>query len=267
MAEGPLEMPDLTGGSPPSSDRFDTLFDCFVINLKRQPERLQAFLARNRSSGIHFHHFEAIDGAQCSAADIMDGQVVARGAVNYTPGAIGLAMSHLALWRRCAEQGKHLVVFEDDAVVRNDIKERLIALAGQGDEWDFILLGYNTDAELELNIAPGIDLGGVFSVGYPTAKHLADFAQSSNPVALQPLIIAMGTCGYAVTPKGAECLIRGCFPMDNRPVKLRAVNHTFPAYGIDCMMTSVYQKMRAFACVAPLVMTPNDRKTSTVQRA
>jgi glycosyl transferase family 25 len=260
-----VAMLDLRSPAPTSHDLFDTLFDSFVISLKRQPEKLQAFIARNRPSGIDFRHFEAVDGARCNIFDLIGGQVVARGAVNYTPGAIGNALSHLALWRRCVEQGRHLVIFEDDAVVRNDFKARLSPLAGQGDDWDIILLGYNTDAVLELNIAPGIDLGGVFSIDYPTPEHLADFAHANSPVGLQRLVTAMGTCGYALAPKGAERLIRGCFPMDNRPVKLRAIGHTFPAYGIDCMMTSVYPKMRAFACVSPLVMTPNNRNVSTTQ--
>src|SRR5882724_6508404 len=168
-------------------------FDWFVINLKRQQEKLQAFLERNKSSGIDFQPFEAVDGTQCNVFDLIDGKTVAKGAVRYTPGAIGAALSHLALWRRCAEQNRHLVIFEDDAVVRNDIKARLSALAGQGDDWDIILLGYNTDSVLELNIAPEIDLIGAFSIGYPTAKQLADFAHASSPVGLQRLMIAMGT--------------------------------------------------------------------------
>src|SRR5712671_744720 len=257
-------MRNMTGAALASHNDFDTLFDWLVINLKRQPEKLQAFIERNKPSGIDFHHFEAVDGTQCNIFDLIGGKIVAKGAVRYTPGAIGVALSHLALWRRCAEQNRHLVIFEDDAVVRNDIKARLSALAGQGDDWDIILLGYNTDSVLALNIAPEIDLVGDFSIDYPTADQLADFVHASNPVGLQRLIIAMGLCGYALAPKGAECLIRGCFPMDNRPVTLRA-GQTFPAYGIDCMMASVYPKMRAFACVSPLVMTPNDRTSSTTQ--
>jgi glycosyl transferase family 25 len=108
---------------------FDDQFDCFVINLKRQPDRLQEFLARNASSEIHFRHVEGIDGAQCN--------IVA----NWTRGAVGNAMSHLELWQRCAEQSKSFAVFEDDAVVRHDLKAHLTSLAAQVDGWDIILLG------------------------------------------------------------------------------------------------------------------------------
>ena len=254
-------MSSPTHGAPSPKNQFDKLFDCFVINLKRQPERLKAFLEQNKPSRVTFNYFEAIDGAQVDSADF-HGHVLAKGAINYTSGMIGTAMSHLALWRRCAEQTKYFAVFEDDAVVRADIKTQFASLVNQVHGWDIILLGYNTDVPLELNISPGIDYGGIFSVKYPTANHLSDFANSTNPVGLHRLVMAMGTCGYAVAPKGAQMLIRTCFPMDNRPVGFRCTNAMWRASGIDNMMGAVYRKISAFACVAPLVLTPNDPKTS-----
>src|SRR5262245_32085566 len=143
-------MPNLTEAIMASPTQRNTLFDWYVITLKRQPEKLRAFIERNKSSGVDFQHFEAVDGAQCNIFDLMSGKVVAKGAVNYTPGAIGNALSHLALWRRCAEQNRHFVVLEDDAVVRNDIAVRLNSLTASGEDWVIILLGYNTDASLEL---------------------------------------------------------------------------------------------------------------------
>src|SRR5262245_7595466 len=108
------------------SDQFDTLFDCFVISLKRTPERLHAFHTKNSQSEIVFRHFEAIDGLKINTSEI-EGRLLAKGAIRYTPGQIGNAMSHLTLWQRCAEQIKKFVVLEDDAVVRKDIKSRLLA--------------------------------------------------------------------------------------------------------------------------------------------
>ena len=257
-------MATVTNDIPPTIDRFDALFDCFVINLKRQPERLHTFRQRNNSLGINIHHFEAVDGAQSAAVDVLD-RIVARGAVNYGKGPIGCAMSHLALWRLCVERNKPLVVFEDDSIIRHDLKAQLIALTERVVDWDFILLGYNTDCPLDASIAPGLDFYGMFPVRYPTAEQLAGFAQSSYPVGLAQLNLALGTCGYAVAPTGAEQLIRHCFPMDNRPVHSRAAGQAFWAYGIDCMMATVYKTIRAFICVPPLVMTPNEQKTSTTK--
>jgi GR25 family glycosyltransferase involved in LPS biosynthesis len=161
------------------NDPFDRIFDCFVVSLKRTPERLHVFLAKNSQCGINFQQFEAIDGEQIDASAI-ESSIVAKGATDYTPGGIGNAMSHLTLWQRCARQPKAFVVLEDDAVVRSDIKARLVTTTAQLTEWDIILLGYNTDAPLELNIAPGILLGGHFSVFYPNNEQLANFATSTK---------------------------------------------------------------------------------------
>lgn len=248
------------------SDQFDALFDCFVISLKRTPERLHTFRTKNSQCAIDFRHFEAIDGAQIDASEI-EGRLVAKGTTRYTPGIIGNAMSHLTLWQRCAEQTKTFVVLEDDAVVRNDIKARLLATTFQLNEWDIILLGYNTDAPLELNITPGILFAGGFTIKYPNSEQLSDFAASTNPVGLHRLHLAMGTCGYVISPNGAQILMRSSFPMDNRFVFYALFNHKFPACGIDCMMATIYPKIRAYACVAPLVMTANDHSLSTNELA
>jgi glycosyl transferase, family 25 len=257
-----------------SENEFDAQFDCFVISLERQPERLKAFYERNQSSGIEFRHFKAIDGTQCS--DAVAKEILAEGVSNYRVGQIGLAMSHLTLWRLCVKQNKPFLVFEDDAVIRQDFKSQFTPLTRQLANWDFILLGYNTDSVLELSMSPGVDFGGVFSVHfpglsgafsvrYPTAKHLAEFATAKNPVGLARLSVALGTAGCAITPKGAERLIQCCFPLDNRQVHLRCIDRTFAAYGIDCMLATVYSTISAFVCVPPLVMTANDPKKSTIQ--
>ncbi len=248
------------------NDQFDTLFDSFVISLKSTPERLQAFRTNNSECGIDFRHFEAIDGTQINASEI-EGRLIAKGATNYKPGRIGIAMSHLALWQRCAEQTKSFVVLEDDAIVRNDIKASLIATITQLSEWDIILLGYNADAPLELNIAPGIFLGAYLSLRYPNSEQLFNFANSTNPVGLHRLHLAMGICGYVISPSGAQNLMRRCFPMDNRTVHYKfSRNYKFPAYGLDCIMATNYPEIHAYACVAPLVMTPNDRSKSTTRK-
>jgi GR25 family glycosyltransferase involved in LPS biosynthesis len=243
--------------------QFETLFDCYVISLERTPERLQTFLAQNAKCEINFQHFKAIDGTQLDAANI-EGRVVAKGATGYNAGVVGNAMSHLALWRRCADQAKYFVVFEDDAVARNDIKARLLATIGQLAEWHIVLLGYNTDAALEVSIAPGVSFGGGFSVKHPTAKHLSDFSKSTNAVALHRLGLAMGTCCYIISPSGAQILMQTCFPMDNRPVHYASTGHRFRAYTLDGIMATIYPNISAYVSIAPLAMTENDPHTSTV---
>src|SRR5262245_40797672 len=95
----------------------------FVISMKRTPDRLEQFRANNSGSGIAFELFEAIDGIS------MDGStraaLLAPHATGYSPGALGVAASHRALWQRCSERESPFVICEDDAVVRRDSAEQL----------------------------------------------------------------------------------------------------------------------------------------------
>jgi glycosyl transferase, family 25 len=241
---------------------FEILFDCFVISLARTPEGLESFRTQNVKCDINFRRFEAIDGAQIDETVIS--QIVA-GPMPFKRSLIGNACSHRMLWQRCSEQAKNFIILEDDAVVRHDAKSRLPDLISEIKDWDIILLGSNTDVPLELSIAPGIIYGGGFSASYPTAQQLSDFAASSYPVGLNRLVLALGTCGYVVSPKGSRALMRGCFPLDQRVVKFNSINHSVRASALDGMMASIYPELAAYACLAPLVMTANNKATSTTK--
>ncbi|HXX09838.1 MAG TPA: glycosyltransferase family 25 protein [Pseudolabrys sp.] len=239
---------------------FDNLFDCFVISLKRTPDRLDLFRARNSGCEVDFRHFEAVDGQQVDLAEVGD-RLVAKG-TTYKPGSIGAALSHSALWKMCARQEKYYLILEDDAVARNDIKERLLELLFPRGEFDLVILGCNTDCPLELEIAPGIIYGGGFSVRHPTEKHLSDFIVSTNPVGLHRLTASIGTPGYVISPQGARLLLGKCFPMDHSLVNFASWNVAFRSQNLDGMMAAQFSKIAAYACVAPLVLTPNDHGAS-----
>ena len=72
----------------------------------------------------------------------------------------------------------------------------------------------------------------------------------------------MGLPGYVISPEGAQVLTRECFPMDNRLLTFASWNVATPCHGVDEIMATLYPKIEAYTCVAPLVMTPNDHSTS-----
>jgi glycosyl transferase, family 25 len=239
-------------------------FSFFVISLKRTPDRLQGFSANNAGTGIDFEHFEAIDGMSMDSSART--ALVSSHATGYTPGALGVAASHRALWLRCSEQQNPFVICEDDAVLRDDIADQLPRLISRADDWDIVMLGFNFDVGLETEIVPGILMGGGFSVKYPTQQHLHAFASGRGQVALQRLNLCFGICAYAISPTGARRLLQKAFPMDNRPTVIKSANRSFPAYGVDCMMATLYPQLTAYVCIAPLAMTPNSQHSSLTQR-
>ena len=83
-------------------DEFSERFDCFVVNLERQPERLRDFLDRSSSTGIRFQIFPAVEGHDASNVELRVPDFIAPHSRNYTPGALGNALSHRQIWQRCA---------------------------------------------------------------------------------------------------------------------------------------------------------------------
>ena len=247
--------------------RVEDMFDCRVINLARSSRRLEQFAVQNKAAGLVIDRFEAIDGSTVTATTVLSEGVVASGA-RYTPGAIGLAMSHRAIWRESIARKKCALVFEDDAILRRDIRAVLGQLFSRPPaDWDIVLLGYNTDSVLDLNLwAGGPDLRSIFSVHKPTTEQLSAFAVSSAPVEFYKLNNAFGTCGYAISPGGAWKLLSKCFPMDNRLIPVPALGRSIASFGIDCMLNGCYSQVSAHACFTPLALSANDQTSSLVQQ-
>ena len=234
--------------------------ECLVISL--DAARFSAFCKRNGATGIEFKHFYAVDGAALS--HIPNG-VVLLGA-NYPMPAIGAALSHRGLWQQCLSRDEVIAVFEDDAWLRHDFERQLNTLLQRASGWDVNLFGCNTDTGIELAVTPRLSLRGNFSVLYPQPEHLAEFTKMRDAVELCQILLAFGICGYAITPQGAERLLQHCFPLDNRPLRLAVSGRRIRAYGIDCMIADAYPKIRALLCLPPLIMTPNEQRSSQIQR-
>ena len=135
-----------------------------------------------------------------------------------------------------------------------------------GLNWDIIMLGYNTNSILDIEMIPGCDLRGGFSLAHPTARDLETFAAMTAPVGIYRLRNAFGVCGYIVSPTGAQKLGNACFPLNNRRIMIPALGGALVPYTVDCMMNDAYRTIRAWACFPPLVMTSNDVLSSTTAR-
>src|SRR5262249_55008332 len=87
-----------------------------LINLDRSSDRLAEFKAANPHLE-DVRRFSAIDGHQQNiAALVMRGIFETGVAEGYTPGALGAALSHLALWEEAIATGEALTICEDDAI-------------------------------------------------------------------------------------------------------------------------------------------------------
>lgn len=235
--------------------------DSYVINLDRQPERYGTFVRANSRTGLTIERASASDGAQATAAQQ---ESVAAPGLYFTPGAIGAALSHRALWQRTMVTGRPALILEDDVQLRGDIASALPqVMASIGQVWDVLLLGFNTDQDVKVirNGAPATFRG---YPPFPTQDFLAQFARARDPVSTYPLRGAYGICAYIVTPEGAARLLDLCFPMRGTEV-IAPDGHVGQAIpnGLDGMMSGLYQRLGAYVCLPALAMTPNDQATST----
>ncbi len=104
----------------------------FLINLDRHPDRLAAAQKRLLQAGVDAVRVSAVDGSSLSpaarrAAVARFHALLARGRL-YTPGQIGCALSHHAVYRRMAEENiPAALVFEDDVLLSPDFPASLSA--------------------------------------------------------------------------------------------------------------------------------------------
>lgn len=132
-------------------------FDVYLINLDRDPGRLNAFkhvfgqcdLSKNR--GLIRHR--AIDGTTLDIKSLVTpkarGEIMKAERLQYrskhyelTRGAVGCWLSHVALWTQFAETDKNVaLIFEDDCVMVTDLEQQMKSIYPPND-WDIILLGY-----------------------------------------------------------------------------------------------------------------------------
>ncbi|MBR0774094.1 glycosyltransferase family 25 protein [Bradyrhizobium diazoefficiens] len=248
----------------------------FVVNLDRQPEKYETFLKRNAGCGIAFNRFAAVDGSKLTNEEVMAMGIVAPGS-KFAPGTVGGTASMSQIWKQVAEQDEPALVFEDDCTIRHDINERLATLLPTLGDFDVLVLGYNTDSILDVELAPALATPGleqvpsmkammVFRPQRPDDRSDAVFQRSTSQVAAFRLNACFGPGGYVLSPAGARRMYPYYFPMDNRMVTIEALgNRALMSMGADMMGNSIYRYVKAYACVAPLVVPRNNAGASTTQ--
>ena len=239
--------------------------DIFVISLETSKNRKEIFDNYN-SRYINYSYFNAINGKTLNI-DTLDENILKKGSQNYTNGAIGCALSHLALWDKCILLNKPIIIMEDDAIVSKDFNKHINNLMNNlvPKNWDIIQLNYNMDSVLSYNNTIYETTTCMFNKTKVNEKNISDFVHSKINTTIAKLQYCFGTSAYIINPNGAKKLKDCCFPLDNRIINIPLLNN-IKCHTIDCMMNSVYKDISAFVCVLPFVITPHisDNYKSTI---
>ena len=223
-----------------------------VINLERRPDRMARFSATNGFLS-RLQRFPACDGRSVDRERLIaEGTIDAR--ITCTSGALGCALSHRAVWLQALEKGD-TTVFEDDAVVNGNFEAQTQRLIAQlPPVWDIIYWGWNFDVPVVVDLLPGV--GPV--VMHCSQSSLRQGLQQFQALDLSPRLMRLlrfcGALAYTVSARGAERLLRGCFPL-------------MPDfYGIDLAMARLAPTMNAAVALPPLAVSPNDDSETQPER-
>jgi glycosyl transferase, family 25 len=236
-----------------------------VVNLDRNPERFESFRENNGHLGS-IVRFAAVDGRLISRDQLISRGVFSADAPEYTPGAVGCALSHLSLWKQASEQTGPFTVVEDDALLNQSFEVRATELLQQlPADWDIVLWGWNFDSILLFHLLPtGLPCLTVASEQI-FREHLQDFQKLQlNPQTFR-LQKAFGTLAYTVSPKGAVKLANHCLPIRPMDVYCAGLNRAVPNFAIDVMANALYQNINAYVSFPPLAVTRNDKSQSTTE--
>jgi len=238
-----------------------------VINLDRSNDRLAAFENINSPSRLNFSRFPGVEGKTVARGELVEQGVMAAD-LGYGDGALGNALSHLALWDHAIEKRQTLTLCEDDAIFNlgfSPTAESLLATIPP--DWHVILWGWNFDAPVVFDMIPGVS--PCLSMFDQDRMRMGIEVFQSARLAPQAfrLFNAFGVVAYSVSPTGAESMKSHCLPLRNMDVPVPGLGRAVSNRGIDVMLNSVYPRINAYVCFPPLVVTRNFHGISTVQTA
>jgi GR25 family glycosyltransferase involved in LPS biosynthesis len=236
----------------------------YYLNMARRPERNEQFLKWNASvAGVE--RVEAADGSSLRIEDLVRDGMIQEPLKTYTAGGYGCALSHKRMWERAVAEQTVVTVAEDDAVLNRRFAEKAEALLARlRPDWDIVLWGWNFDAILNIEIIEGMRRTVMRSDRRRLGAKMCEFQEKDYDVRPFRLIAAFGTICYSVSPKGAEQLLRLCFPLKNERVVVPGMRGTLPNAGIDVVMIQHYRTLKSYVSLPPLVWTDNDKSTSDI---
>jgi GR25 family glycosyltransferase involved in LPS biosynthesis/glycosyltransferase involved in cell wall biosynthesis len=235
-----------------------------LINLDRSVERLAQFQKRNGHLR-RLVRFPAVDGRSLDRSRLIDEGIIARD-LQYSEGALGCAMSHIALWKVAVQEGRAITIAEDDGLFARHFETRSTALlAGVPADWDIVMWGFNFAQKVWVEALPGVTrMQSDFYQG-PLRQNIENFQDLDTNPALLRLGHLFGTVCYSVSPKGARALLDFCLPLSTKLIDFPGFGVRIDNEGIDCAMNIAYPSLRAFVCVPPLVVTENRSEISTIR--
>lgn len=143
------------------------IMKCYLINLDRSADRLQAMSKRFANLGVTFTRVSGVDGRMLSQSEIDR----FAGSSEMTPGTIGCLLSHRKCWQAIADGDEPFAaVFEDDMVLSSKSAPFLKSAGWIPGDTDILKIeSFNRVTRIEKK---GIDAGDGFQLVRLMDEHL-----------------------------------------------------------------------------------------------
>jgi glycosyl transferase, family 25 len=239
--------------------------ETYVINLDRSIDRWSDFQAQNRDLQENCHRFSGIDGRTLDRQVLVSSGLIKPDLV-YGPGALGNALSHLALWEKSVAEKRPLTICEDDVIFNNNFFPATEALVRElPPNWHVVYWGWNFDSVIQFELINGVSsCVGRFNQR-EMRQGIATFRVANVRPQLFRLMRAFGTVCYSVSPEGARLMKELCFPLQNMTIPIGALERVLENRSLDILLNSIFRRIGAYASFPPLAITPNDHSISTVE--
>ncbi len=216
------------------------LSDARVINLDRNTDRLIRFKEANPHLG-EIPRFSAVGDAEIDRVSLEKSGVVSRD-LEYDPGTLGRALSHISLWQDVLERQRSLTIFEDEAITVEDFAGRATSvITSLGGQWDFIFWGCHLNP-LFAWVDLGVSRVRLHHYGARRRNGLATGATSA-PI---KLLHAFGLFAYSVSPSGAQAAIEYCLPLRHRLITFPDARVTIKDVALDVALCGLYPHIKAY---------------------
>jgi GR25 family glycosyltransferase involved in LPS biosynthesis len=252
----PVSPPDRPNPEPRAT------FVVRLINLDRSTDRLASF--RTNNPDLPIRRVSAVDGGLLEREACIQGGLITE-TNRYTPPALGIAASHVALWQACATGTEPFHIAEDDAIFHPDF----VGFAGNNlsrlGDWDAVFWGFNFDWPIEIEFMPSIG-PAVMLFNQEIVRHqLGAYRKSRFQPALAKLMSCAGTCAYSISPSGARRYLACCLPIGNNGARFGKRDVAWANSGLDVEMSRHHASLATYVCLPPLAVTPNDAGRSTAR--
>ena len=219
---------------------------------------LECFSQRNHHAirNCELLRIDGIDGSELIKSNINTRLIAPSAHQGWSPGAIGIGLSHLLCWRLCSQSAAPLVVLEDDVLLADSWQIQLEQLLHPGA--GMVLLGWNLDSMLRAELNDQQEMISLFEPAYPSENSLRAIVNSDNSRQSKRLRNAFGLPGYWLKPSMANLLASKIKCLESLPLKLGRGFPEISTHGIDSLLNLHYQQIGGEVVMPPIALALND---------